>query len=103
MQRKVSIWVVIACILLMILVFGITNASIAADIQKIKDEKATVDQNCTDLINTKTELENELELAGTDAFIEQYARDYYDCMMEGELRFVISFPEETAGDNQPSL
>ncbi len=103
MQRKISIWVVGACMLLMILIFGITNASIAADIQKINDEKAVVDQNCTDLINTKSELEDELELAGTDAFIEQYARDNYDCMMEGELRFVISFPEENAGGNEPSL
>ena len=46
-------------------------------------------------------LEAEEETVGTDAFVEQQARDVYDFMMPDELRFVISFPDEQESD--PSL
>ena len=101
MKKTVSIWFFAACMVLMIVAFGVVNTRIAISADALDREFRDIDRQLSDLKNEKQSLQEELETVGTDAFVERQARDQYDYMMPDELRFVISFPDEETED--PSL
>ena len=103
MRRTMNLWVFVTIIALMVLLFCCVNISIASSIKDVKANNQRAALELVDLSNKQDELEAEEETVGTDAFVEQQARDVYDFMMPDELRFVISFPEDQAGDKEPSL
>ena len=101
MRRTVNLWVFLAFVAAMVLFFCCVNISIARSISDVKDNHQQATMELADLNNKQDRLEAEEETVGTDAFVEQQARDAYDFMMPDELRFVITFPEES--ENEPSL
>ncbi|MBE5815427.1 MAG: hypothetical protein E7320_09535 [Clostridiales bacterium] len=100
MKRTVNVWLFVACMVVMVIAFGVVNAGIVSNTEALQQEYRSVNKTLTDLKNEKQELQEELDTVGTDAFVERQARDQYDYMMPDELRFVISFPEEA---EEPSL
>lgn len=103
MRRTVNLWAFIACMVVMVLFFCFININIAGSIGDIKENHLEATRELADLTNKQDELEAEEKTVGTDAFVEQQARDLYDFMMPDELRFVINFPEEQTGETDPSL
>ncbi|MBR2923964.1 MAG: septum formation initiator family protein [Clostridia bacterium] len=101
MRRTVNLWVFVACMVVMIVFFCCINLNIAGSINSLKNDHRQKTMELADLKNKQDELEAEEDTVGTDAFVEQQARDVYDFMMPDELRFVISFPDEQESD--PSL
>jgi len=99
-KRTVNVWLFVACMVVMVIAFGVVNAGIVSNTEALQQEYRSVNKTLTDLKNEKQELQEELDTVGTDAFVERQARDQYDYMMPDELRFVISFPEEA---EEPSL
>ena len=100
MKRTVNVWLFVACMVVMVIAFGVVNAGIVSNTEALQQEYHSVNKTLTDLKNEKQELQEELDTVGTDAFVERQARDQYDYMMPDELRFVISFPEEA---EEPSV
>ena len=103
MRRTVNLWVFLAFVALMVLFFCCVNISIASSIKEVKSNNQEAALELADLNSEKDHLEKEEETVGPDAFVEQQARDVYDFMMPDELRFVITFPEDQAEENDPSL
>ncbi len=103
MRRTMNLWVFIACIVLMVLFFCCVNIGIAGSINNVKTNYQQTSMELVDLTNQQDALEAEEETVGTDAFVEQQARDEYDFMMPDELRFVITFPDEPNSTDGPSL
>jgi cell division protein FtsB len=102
-HRRINLWIVVALAALMIVAFIVVNARIGSEKAKIDNEIKIVNMQNIDLTNANSDLTKQVEEAKTDAFIEQYARDTFGYMTDGELRFVISFPDENVGENDPSL
>ena len=69
----------------MVLLFCCVNISIASSIKDVKANNQRAALELVDLSNKQDELEAEEETVGTDAFVEQQARDVYDFMMPDEL------------------
>ena len=65
----------------MVLFFCCVNISIATSINDVKENHQQASKELTDLNNRQDELEAEEENVGTDAFVEQQARELYDYMM----------------------
>lgn len=101
MKKTMNLWLYVICMVLMVVAFGVVNAGIVSNSEDIKREHNIANKRVSDLKNTKQELQNELDMVDTDAFVERQARDEYDYMMPDELRFVISFPDEET--TEPSL
>lgn len=101
MRKTMNLWVFVAVMCLMVLAFGLVNAGIASSINEINQERANLSRQQADLKSQQDELNAQKERIGTDAFVEQEARDQYDYMMPDELRFVITFPDDSTND--PSL
>lgn len=92
MRKTMNVWVLIvmaACIMGGFFWYsGTLNASIvelnnACDQGKVR---------LAELQNEQVTLKATLEMAGTDAFIENQARTMYGYMMPDEIRFVITNP-----------
>lgn len=100
-KKTMNLWLFVACMVLMVVAFGIINAGIVSDTEDIQRQHNIANKKVSDLKNVKQDLEEELDTVDTDAFVERQARDEYDYMMPDELRFVISFPDEE--NKEPSL
>lgn len=103
MHRRINIWPIAALAFLMIAAFIIVNANIGTEKTRIENQTKIVSQQNVDLTNANSDLRKQVEETGSEAFIEQYARDHYGYMTDGELRFVITFPDEITGESNPSL
>lgn len=103
MHRRINIWPIATLAFLMIVAFIVINARIGSEKTRIENETRIASQQNADLTNANADLNRQLEETDSEAFIEQYARDNYGYMTDGELRFVISFPDENTGESDPSL
>ncbi len=105
MRRTMSIWWVIGFIACVLVAFFAYSNQLSAEIDAAQDMLEHEKMDLIDLQAETAELELELKSAGTEAFVENQARDLYGFMMSDEIRFVISNPEvkntETAETPSP--
>ena len=93
MRRTVNIWWVIVFTACVLVAFFWYSNQLSDTIDEL--------QNAVDLGNVRlaalqaenAKLESTLKAAGTDAFVEDQARNEYDFMMPDEIRFVITGTE----------
>ena len=99
MLRSVRLLYVTIGLIILFIVFAFCYHQL--DMQ-IKETNAQVKQSEIDLRHYKeqaVDLQNMLDIAGTDAFVEQKAREY-GYMRKDELRFVITNPEILYGTDE---
>lgn len=100
MRRTMSIWVVIAACACIVAGFFWYNNSLTDTIQELDAAYDDGKVRLAELQEEQTNLNEMLEAAGTDAFIENQARTLYGYMMPDEIRFVITNPEVLYGDEE---
>ena len=95
MRRTLNIWWVIAAFACVLVAFFIYSSKLSATIDEMQNVIEEGSMRLTALQAENAELEAVLKSAGTDAFIENQARNEYDYMMPDEIRFVITTSEDT--------
>ncbi len=98
MHRTMNLWVLVCVSACLVIGFFVYNVGLSQSISEQDARYEASKQRLTSLQNRKSELDNMLEIAGTDAFVENQARTLYGYMMPDEIRFVISNPEALYGD-----
>ena len=97
MRRTINIWWVISVVAVILVCFFVYTSKLSDEIvlmqSMLENEKIQLAQEEA----KRAELEAKLEKAGTDAYIENEARNEYDFMMPNEMRFIISNPYGSGG------
>jgi len=92
--RYVTLLVVLAVIGI---AFTAANNHIQSSMQTMSKQESQDRIRLNDVQNEKLQLEAELSVADTDAYIENEARTRYGYLKPGELRFIITNPETLYG------
>lgn len=101
MRRTVNIWWVIAVIACVLVAFFCYSRQLSETIVELNNAVEAGNVRLAALQAENAELEATLKAAGTDAFVENQARNEYGYMMPDEIRFVITGSD--AGDsNMPT-
>jgi len=98
LRKTLNIWWVIVFVACVLAAFFMYSNKLADEIDAMQDILEEEKVKLTEMHAANTELENELKSAGTEAFIENQARDQYGFMMPDEIRFVISNPHAQNDD-----
>ena len=93
MRKTVNIWWVIAFVACCLFAFFAYSNKLSAEIDALQKTLDHEKAKLTEMQEENAELDAKLQIAGTDAFVENQARDLYDFMMPDEIRFVISNPQ----------
>jgi len=95
MGRKVITWrgmVVISAVFLLAfgcVMYGSLSSRSAMEAQYAKQQETIVQMQ-----QEVSELKSELARVGTDGYVENEARERYDYIMDGEMRFEFSDPDK---------
>lgn len=95
MDRKVISWRGIAffvgafLVVFAIAMFGILSSRYAMEKQYAQQQSRIVDMEMN-----VSELKNELARVGTDGYVENEAREKYDYIKNGEMRFAFTDPQK---------
>ncbi len=100
MRRTMNVWIVVAVCACVMVGFFCYNNTLNATLKELDATYNAATVRLNTLRAEKTDLEEELQTVGTDAFIENQARTMYGYMMPDEIRFVITNPEVLYGDEE---
>jgi len=103
MRRTISIWWVIAFVAVVLIAFLAFSSKLSDEIATMQSMLENEKMLLTQAEAQKAELDAELKNAGTDAYIENEARNEYDFMMRNEIRFIISNPHSTSDDQKAEM
>jgi len=95
MDRKVISWrgmAVFAAIL--VAIFGVTMYGVLRSRHAMQEQYALQHQQIVSMELDVSELKNELARVGTDGYVENEAREKYDYVKAGEMRFEFSDPQK---------
>ncbi len=94
LKKRVGVLPVLALLLCLIGFFIWRSSTLGSSIQVINGQLDQSRMQLTQEQNTKAQLEQELSLVGTDAYIESQARSEYSYMKKDEIRFIITNPDK---------
>ncbi|MBE5797938.1 MAG: hypothetical protein E7327_11285 [Clostridiales bacterium] len=95
MDRKVISWRGIAVMIMAFLVvFGIAMFGILSSRRAMEKQYQEQQSRIVDMEMNVSELKNELARVGTDGYVENEAREKYDYIKSGEMRFEFSDPQK---------
>lgn len=100
MHRTMRLWVLIGVSACLIICFAVYSSGLRKSTDELNAMYEAGKLRLTSLQNEQADLKTMLDLAGTDAFIENQARTLYGYMMPDEIRFVITNPEALYGDGK---
>lgn len=95
MDRKVISWrgmVIITVIFLA--VFGVAMLGILSSRRALENDYALKQQQVVVMEQDVAKLRSELARVGTDGYVENEAREKYDYIKQGEMRFAFSDPQK---------
>ena len=98
MRRTVSLWTLVAVCVCIIAAFAFCSISHFETLDLLEQEAGNVEKRLLTLKAERDALENELELVGTDQYIENQARTKYAYVRPDEIRFEITNPEALYGE-----
>lgn len=98
MRRTVNVWWVIAIVACVFAVFFWYTSRLTETIEEMQTVIEASGVRLAQLQAKNAELEATLKSAGTDAFVENQARNEYGYMMPDEIRFVITNPDALYGE-----
>jgi cell division protein FtsB len=103
--RRVRYMTLFVVLVVISVAFFATNRGIFTTIQETDKKIIDARLSLSESQKQKLDLEAELSVAGTDAYIENEARTRYGYLKPGELRFVITNPEAlySTGGDTPDL
>lgn len=90
MRRTINIWWVIGIFACVLCAFFWYSSQLSQTIAELQNKVDEGNVRLAALLSENAELEATLKTAGTDAFVENQARDEYGYMMSDEIRFVIT-------------
>lgn len=90
MRRTINIWWVIAFFACVLTVFFWYSSKLNTTIEELQNRLEQDTVRLAALEAENAELEATLKTAGTDAFVEDQARNEYSYMMPDEIRFIIT-------------
>lgn len=99
MRRTVNIWWVIAVVACVFVAFFWYSSHLSETIRELQMAVEDGNVRLAALQAENAKLESTLKAAGTDAFVENQARNEYGYMMPDEIRFVIT-GSDTANQNE---
>lgn len=100
MRRTVNVWWVIAVVACVFAAFFFYSSQLTETIEEMQQVIEEGNVRLAQLQARNAELEATLKSAGTDAFVENQARNEYGYMMPDEIRFVITNPEALYGEEE---
>lgn len=98
MRKTVSVFPILALLACMVCAFLWTSAQSSQSIDELNQQCEVARLSLTDAQSENQQLQQTLQLVGTDAFIENQARTMYGYMKPDEIRLVIVNPEALYGD-----
>lgn len=98
MRKTMSLWVLVAVSACILISFFWYNNTLSKTVSELEATYGTHAVRLTELQAEQAKLQSDLQLVGTDSFIENQARTMYGYMMPDEIRFVITNPEALYGD-----
>ncbi len=103
MRRTISVWPVAILLAGLLIAFLWSGSKVSSGISQVEQQYDQSRMKLTQLQNEQAGLKETLEMAGTEAFIENQARTLYGYMKPDEIRFVITNPEALYGtENVPA-
>lgn len=100
MHKRMSVWTIVGLCLLIAVLSLWKISEVDRDLNEQRDVYAQQKLAISVLENKQMDLQEELKLTGTDAFIENQARTLYNFMMPDEIRLVIVNPEALYGGEE---
>ena len=100
MPRTMNLWVLVGVVLCLLTASIVCISNLQGNANELNERREANQQRIVDLRNEQADLQNTLELAGTDEFIENQARSLYGYMMPDEIRFVITNSDVLYGDEK---
>ena len=95
MDRKIISWRGMAVIVLAFLVvFGIALYGVLSSRRAMQQQFREQQGQIVDMELNVSELKNELARVGTEGYVENEAREKYDYIKSGELRFEFADPQK---------
>ena len=98
MRRTISLWTLLAVCVCIIAAFAFCSISQYEALDLLDQEALNVEKRLAGLKSERDLLESELELVGTDQYIENQARTKYAYVRPDEIRFEITNPEALYGE-----
>ena len=95
MRRTLNIWWLIGILACLLAVFFWYSSKLTETIAELQGVIDTANVRLAALQAENAELEATLKSAGTDAFVENQARNEYGYMMPDEIRFVITGQDDS--------
>ena len=95
MRRTMNIWWLIGILACLLAAFFWYSSKLTDTIAELQGVIDTANVRLAALQAENAELEATLKSAGTDAFVENQARNEYGYMMPDEIRFVISSQDDS--------
>ena len=103
MRRTINIWWVIAAVAVILVCFFAYSSKLSDEIVLLQSMLENEQIQLAQQEANQAELEAKLDKAGTDAYIENEARNEYDYMMPNEMRFIISNPYGSSGTQNAEM
>lgn len=101
LRRTISIWWVVGVIACVLVAFFSYSNKLSGEIDTLQKMLEQEKIKLAEMRSENAELEAELNNAGTEAFVENQARDLYGYMMPDEIRFVLTNPHtESEGTSE---
>ena len=102
MRKTMNVWVLIGISVCVLVAFFWYSGTLNTTIQELNATYEAGSLRLASLKDQRTELKATLDMVGTDAFIEEQARNMYCYMMPDEIRFVITNRDALYGDEEIS-
>ena len=101
-DKRMNLTTLLILVSAVILIGVLVINRLDADIAVLKEEQADLHEEEIEKKQERSELTNELEIAGTDDYIADKARTIYGYLYQDEIRFTITNPEVLWGDGDIS-
>lgn len=93
MQRAMTIKGFIVILALILAVFLCLHLIMKGDLSRKAEQEAALQEALAALQNEEKDLQNQLEIVGTDDFVISSARENYSFVSRNDIRFEFSNPE----------
>ena len=98
LRRTINIWWMIGFVVCVLIAFFVYSNKLSDEIETLQSMLEQEKIKLAEMRSENADLEAELNNAGTEAFVENQARDLYGYMMPDEIRFVLSNPQPENSD-----
>ena len=90
LRKTLNIWWIIGFIACILVLFFSYSTKLSKEIETMQKMLEQEKIKLAEMRSENAKLESELNNAGTEAFVENQARDLYGYMMPDEIRFVLA-------------